>query len=141
MTEQSPTRVVAETVRVGAMRGGKEERKKALFAGGGVLGAITMTSCCIMPLVLFSLGATGAWIGGLAALYQYRWIFFLVTAGLIGGGFYLVYRKAPASECAPGTYCASPVSDRINKIALWSASVVALVALAFPYVSPYWLVS
>ncbi len=85
MTEQSPTRVVAETVRVGAMRGGKEETKKALFAGGGVLGAITMTSCCIMPLVLFSLGATGAWIGGLAALYPYRWIFFLVTAGFVGG--------------------------------------------------------
>lgn len=141
MTEQISTRIVEEPVRVGTMRGGKEERKKTLFASGGVLGAIAMTSCCIMPLVLFSLGATGAWIGGLAALYPYKWIFFLLTAGFLGGGFYMVYRKAPASECAPGTYCASPVSDRINKIVLWSASVVALVALAFPYISPFWLES
>jgi mercuric ion transport protein len=29
----------------------------------GLLGALAASSCCILPLVLFSLGVSGAWIG------------------------------------------------------------------------------
>ena len=42
-----------------------EKTKKSLFASGGLLGALAMSSCCILPLTLFSLGVTGAWIGNL----------------------------------------------------------------------------
>ena len=119
-----------------ARPGVDEKTKKSLFAGGSVLGAVAMSSCCIAPLVLFSLGATGAWIGGLASLYQYKWIFFLATAGFLGGGFYMVYRKPLASACDSGSACATPLSDRINKIALWTATFLSLAALAFPYVAP-----
>jgi mercuric ion transport protein len=113
-----------------------EKTKKSLFAGGSVLGAVAMSLCCIVPLVLFSLGVTSAWIGGLASLYQYKWIFFLATAGLLGGGFYMVYRKPLASACDSGATCATPLSDRINKIVLWTATFLSLTALAFPYVAP-----
>ena len=139
MTDRDHPFQVAASDRGDAGTDIKDTAGKSILAGGGVLGAIAMTSCCIMPLVLFSLGVTGAWIGGLASLYQYKWIFFLITAGFLAGGFYMIYRKAPVSACVPGTYCAAPVSDRVNKIALWSASILALVALAFPYVSPFWL--
>ena len=43
-------------------------RKMGLIAAGGVLGALAATSCCIIPLVLFTLGIGGAWIGNLKAL-------------------------------------------------------------------------
>lgn len=36
-----------------------EQTKKSLLAGGSVLGAVAMSSCCIVPLALFSLGVTG----------------------------------------------------------------------------------
>lgn len=44
------------------------EGRKPWIAAGGILGAIAASSCCILPLVLFSLGIGGAWIGNLTAL-------------------------------------------------------------------------
>src|SRR3546814_4499833 len=41
-------------------------------AAGSILGAIAASSCCILPLVLFSLGAGGAWIANLTALAPYQ---------------------------------------------------------------------
>ncbi len=134
MTDQTGTDVTQVSVQ--SQPNFDRQKEKSFLAGGGLLGALAMSSCCVMPVLLFSLGATGAWIGALASLYQYKWIFLLITAGFLAGGFYMVYRKRPAVECAPGTYCAIPLSDRINKIVLWLASVLALVAFAFPYLAP-----
>lgn len=141
MTAQSPS-ADRGARGLGRPRSGVDETtKKSLFAGGSVLGAVAMSSCCIVPLVLFSLGVTGAWIGSLASLYQYKWIFFLVTAGFLGGGFYMVYRKPLAGACGSGGTCATPLSDRVNKTVLWTATFLSLAALAFPYVAPAFLES
>ncbi len=40
-----------------------EQSHQRLVAAGGILGALAASSCCILPLVLFSLGISGAWIG------------------------------------------------------------------------------
>src|SRR5712692_8846532 len=42
-------------------------RGQAMMAAGGVLGALAASSCCILPLVLFGLGVSGAWIGNFTA--------------------------------------------------------------------------
>ena len=115
--------------------------RKSIFTGGGVLGAIAMSSCCILPLALFSVGVTGAWIGNLAALYPYKLYFLVPTAGFLAGGFYLVYRKPKADACAADGACEAPISTRINKVVLWSATALTLAALAFPYVAPLLLES
>ncbi len=113
-----------------------EGTKRTIFAGGSLLGALAMSSCCILPLVLFSLGVTGAWIGNLAALYPYKLYFFLATAGFLAVGFYRAYRKPKAAACEGAGYCGTPISDRINKAMLWASSVLVLAALAFPYYAP-----
>ena len=95
-----------------------------------------MSSCCILPLALFSVGVTGAWIGNLSALYPYKLYFLLPTAGFLAGGFYLIYRKPKADACEADGACAVPISNRINKVVLWSATVLTLAALAFPYFAP-----
>jgi len=110
-------------------------RRRGLIAGGGVLGAIAASSCCILPLALFSLGIGGAWIGNLAALTPYQPIFVAITAGFLGYGYYLVYWK-PGNVCADGTACARPVSARIVKITLWAATILVGAAIAFPYAAP-----
>ena len=110
--------------------------RKSLFAGSSVLGAVAMSSCCIIPLAMFGLGVTGAWIGSLASLYQYKWIIFLVTAGFLVSGFYSVYRMPSSRECTPGIYCATSLSDRISKTVLWAATILAVAALVFPDVAP-----
>src|SRR5258708_31930255 len=47
----------------------------ALFAGG--LAAILAPTCCLGPLVLISLGFSGAWIGNLTVLEPYRPFFII----------------------------------------------------------------
>jgi len=43
-------------------------RTQGILAAGGVIGALAASSCCIVPLALFALGISGAWIGNLTAL-------------------------------------------------------------------------
>lgn len=115
---------------------GDTGRRRGLLAAGGVLGALASASCCVAPLVLFSLGVSGAWIGNLTALYPYKPFFVTVTLAFLAGGFYLAYRK-PKLVCEPGSYCAAPASSRLLKIALWFSTALVATALAFPYVVPY----
>ena len=51
------------------------DRRKSWFATGGMVGAILASTCCIAPLVLLTLGISGAWIGNLTALEPYKPIF------------------------------------------------------------------
>lgn len=136
MTSHDPTAITkARAAASGRTRPGDGARK-TMFASGSVLGAIAMSSCCILPLALFSVGVTGAWIGNLAALYPYKLYFLIPTAGFLAGGFYLIYRQPKVAACAADGACATPVPDRINKVALWSATTLTLAALAFPYYAP-----
>lgn len=141
VSDQSPTAAREVPVAIRAKPGIDERTKRTIFTSGSVLGALVMSSCCIVPLVLFSVGVTGAWLGNLTALYPYKWFFFVPTAGFVAAGFYMVYRKPRATECAPQASCAAPTADRINKIVLWSATVLVFAALAFPYVAPTFLAS
>lgn len=112
-----------------------EAGRQRLVAVGGILGAIAASSCCIIPLVLFSLGIGGAWIGNLTALAPYKPLFVAATAGMLGYGFYLVYWK-PRQACADGAACTRAVPSRLVQIALWFATVLVAAAFAFDYVAP-----
>jgi mercuric ion transport protein len=62
-------------------------RKQGLFATGGVIGAILASTCCIAPLVLLTLGVSGAGIGNLTALEAYKPLFAGIALVFIGLGF------------------------------------------------------
>ncbi|WP_230646742.1 mercuric transporter MerT family protein [Bradyrhizobium sp. Leaf401] len=112
-----------------------EAGRQRLVAIGGILGAFAASSCCIIPLILFSLGVGGAWIGNLTALAPYKPIFVTATAGVLGYGFYLVYWK-PRRACAEDAACARPIPSRLVQVALWIATVLVVAAFAFDYVAP-----
>ncbi|MGH8563109.1 MAG: mercuric transporter MerT family protein [Gammaproteobacteria bacterium] len=109
---------------------------KALVSVGSVVAALAASSCCVLPLVFFALGISGAWIGNLTALAPYQPYFVVVTLGFLAAGFVMVYRK-PGMVCAPGSYCATPASDRLAKVSLWIATAIIAVALAFPFLVPF----
>jgi mercuric ion transport protein len=113
----------------------RTEKRQAWLAAGGMLGAFASMSCCIVPLVLFSLGLGGAWIGNLTALAPYQPIFVAITLGFLGAGFWLVYLRSKRA-CAEGEACARPLPGRIVKTSLWLATGLVAAALAFPYVAP-----
>ncbi len=108
---------------------------EGLVAAGGLFGALAASSCCIAPLVLFSLGVSGAWIGNLTALATYQPIFVVFTLGFLGAGFWMVYRR-PKATLPEGSYCPRSVSGPWIKVALWSSTVLILAAMAFPYAAP-----
>ena len=112
-----------------------EVGRQRLIAVGGIFGALAASSCCIVPLILFSLGIGGAWIGNLTALAPYKPLFVSGTVGVLGYGFYLVYWK-PRRACADGAACARPIPSRLVQIALWIATVLVIAAFAFDYVAP-----
>ncbi len=98
------------------------------------MGALAASTCCVIPLVLFSLGVSGAWIGNLTALEPYKPIFIVVTFGFLGYGYWLVYRKQEA--CSDGAICAKPLPDRLVKSALWVSTVLILIALFWNWIAP-----
>jgi mercuric ion transport protein len=113
----------------------EEVGRQRLIAVGGILGALAASSCCIVPLILFSLGIGGAWIGNLTALAPYKPFFVAGTTGLLGYGFYLVYWK-PKRACADDAACARPIPNRVVQFALWIATLLVVAAFAFDYVAP-----
>ncbi len=102
-----------------------------LLAAGGIIAALGASTCCILPLMLFTLGVSGAWIGNLTALAPYQPFFVAAAVGFIGLGFVRVYRRQPT--CAEG-YCARPASSRVAKTGLFTAAALVGVAVAFPYI-------
>ena len=127
---------VAETARGPVTTGaGAGDRKQGIAAAGGLLGAIAAASCCVVPLVLFSLGVSGVWIGNLAALAPYQPIFVVITLGFLGYGYYIVYRK-PKANRAGNQACTRRGPTRTVRIALWVATVMVAAAVAFPYYAP-----
>ena len=113
-------------------------RGPKLLAAGGILAALGAASCCVVPFALFMLGVSGAWIGNLTALEPYQPVFAVIAAACLGYGFYLVYRQ-PKTACADGSYCASPSSNRIAKIGLWTATVLVIIAVGFPRLAALFL--
>lgn len=115
-------------------------RSKVLLSATGLLAALATSSCCLLPFLLFTLGISGAWIGNLTALAPYQPLFFVFAVGLLGTGFYRVYRKRPpAALCVPGTACADPRADRVMKVVLWGATALVAAGVAFPWIAPLFI--
>ena len=107
-------------------------RVGALAVGG--IAALLASTCCLGPLILLSLGISGAWIGNLTLLEPYRPIFLgvaLVAWFLAGRRLYL-----PGARCAPGEVCARADVRIAYRMLFWLVAALIVVALAFPYVAP-----
>jgi mercuric ion transport protein len=103
---------------------------------GIVAGGIAGSLCCLGPLVLVSVGISGAWISNLTLLEPYKWIFILATLGFIAYAWSKIYRAPPAAECEPGTLCALPQANRRYRALFWIASVLVVLMLVAPYFAP-----
>jgi mercuric ion transport protein len=120
--------------------GTRAQRGQALIAAGGLLGALAASSCCILPLVFFSLGVSGAWIGNFTRLAPYKPYFIAATLLFLGCGYWLVYRSG-ARTCAEGEVCARPLPNRIVKVSLILATILVAAALGLDVIAPFLLTS
>ncbi len=121
----------------------KQNRNRSRTArvglAGAVVSAVAASVCCVGPLLLMGLGVSGAWISRLTLFEAYRPLFIAVTVLFLGMGFYRVYRRPKEADCAAGSFCANPLSRRINRITLWTVTLLVAALLLFPYAAPYFL--
>src|SRR5881396_3784588 len=113
-------------------------RQQGFMAAGGLIGALAASSCCILPLALFGLGVSGAWIGNFTRLAPYQPWFIAATMAFLGYGYWLVYRSSRAA-CADGDACARPLPNRIVKAGLILATILVVAALGFDFIAPLFL--
>src|SRR5690349_24617072 len=100
------------------------QRGQTLTAVGGLLGALAASSCCILPLMLFSLGVSGAWIGNFTQLAPYQPYFIAATLAFLGYGYWLIYRSRACTDA-----CTRPLSNQIVKGSLVVATFLVFAAL------------
>ena len=124
---------ISQDYRITAMR-----RQQRLMAAGGLLGALAASSCCILPLALFGLGVSGAWIGNFTRLAPYQPCFIAATLAFLGYGYWLVYRSSRLA-CADGEICALPLPNRIVKAGLILATILVVAALSLDLIVPLFL--
>lgn len=103
-----------------------------LVAGG--LAAILASTCCLGPLLLISLGFSGAWIGNLTVLEPYRPLFIGASLAALFFAWRRIFR--PVQACAAGEVCAIPQVRSTYKLLFWVVAVLVLIALGFPYILP-----
>jgi mercuric ion transport protein len=118
--------------------GSNFERGPAMLAIGGLLGALAAASCCIMPLVLFGLGASGAWIGNLTQLAPYQPIFIAASLACLSGGAWLI-RRGSKRACVEDKACARPLPNRLVNAALIVAALLVAAAIGFDFLGPLFL--
>ena len=105
----------------------------SLMTGG--LAALLASTCCLGPLVLITLGVSGAWISNLTALEPYRPAFILAAVIAL---FYAWRRiRRPAAHCEPGQTCAVPRVNRSYRMLFWVVTALVAVALGFPLIAPW----
>ncbi len=106
---------------------------RVTLAAGG-LAAILASACCLGPLVLLTLGISGAWIGTLTALEPYRPIFIGAALVALLTSSRRIFR--PSAECAPGEICAVPQMRTTYKVLFWVVAALIVVAFVYPLVAP-----
>ena len=102
---------------------------KQLWASA--VAAIVGSLCCVAPLVLVTLGISGAWISQLTALEPYRPIFIGVMLVFLGLAFRQLY-IVPA-RCAQDEVCENPRLQRRQRQVFWVVVVGLGVLIAFPW--------
>ena len=117
-----------------------DKTTKKIIATGGLLGAIAASTCCVLPVILFALGISGAWISNLVSLARYKPFFIVLSLVFIGTGFWIVYFKPQISiPKVQSTSCYRPFSEKTIKIMLWSAVIIILIVFLIPYIAPFLL--
>ena len=103
---------------------------KPLITGiGAIVGAILASACCIGPLLAVGLGIGG--LGAATALEVYRPYLLGGTFACLGVGYYFTYRGGGA--CVDDEACEVKEGPRLQKIALFTATLLTIGFAAFPY--------
>ena len=112
--------------------------EKTFWLGiGALLAAIGASVCCVGPLLLLSLGISGAWMSTLTSMEAVRPFFFILTLIFIGLGYRKLYLLP--ENCEEGKACASSEVKQKQRMIFWIGSGLIMLLLAFPWYAPFFM--
>lgn len=103
--------------------------------GAGLVTAVLSTACCFGPLLLITLGFSGAAAARIGVLAPFQPYFAGATILFVGWAYHRLYIFP--RRCAPGDVCETPHALSVQRKVFWF--VVALIAgmALFPAFSEY----
>jgi mercuric ion transport protein len=101
---------------------------------GGILAGIGASACCLGPLLLLSLGISGAWISHLTALEPLRPIFLLLTVLFLALAFRKLYMVPP--NCNTGVVCVVDPTRRAQRLLFWIVTALVGALATSPWFLP-----
>lgn len=103
----------------------------ALAAAG--VAALLASACCVAPLALVLLGASGVWIGQLAGFEPYQPIF---LAAAVAALVYAGRKIWLAPKCIDERPCAVPETKRVQKALFTAVAGLLVLVLGLPLLAP-----
>lgn len=98
---------------------------------GALIGAVTASLCCIGPLLLLTLGISGAWVSTLTQLEFLRPIGIIMTLVFLTLAFWRLYLTP--EQCSINKACSKPSNLRIQRIIFWVVTLLMILLLTFPW--------
>jgi mercuric ion transport protein len=101
------------------------------------LSALLASSCCVVPLTLAGLGASGALFSSLAFLAHIRPWLLGGAITMLALGWLLFFRQSRSGACKSTQECATPASPRLSLSLLTAGSLIVSLALVWEtYLEP-----
>jgi mercuric ion transport protein len=100
----------------------------------GILSGIGASLCCVVPLLLLSLGLGGAWVSSLTVFEPVRPVFILLTLLFVGLAFRKLYLMPRV--CEAGKPCADDAVLSRQRFIFWLVAIPLLGLLSFPWFAP-----
>ncbi len=101
---------------------------------GAALAAIGASACCVLPLLLLSLGIGGAWMSTLTSMTTARPFLFALALLFIWMAFMKLYLSKAA--CEDEALCVNPQVLAKQRCIFWIISVMIMGLLSFPWYAP-----
>lgn len=99
----------------------------------GALATLLASTCCLGPLLLISLGFSGAWISTLTVLGPFQPIFIGVALVALFFAGKRIWR--PVTQCASGEVCALPIIQRGYQILFIGVCALLLAVFLLPLIA------
>jgi mercuric ion transport protein len=100
----------------------------------GTLTAVGASACCVIPLILLTLGIGGSWLSSLSLLEPYRPLFIGATVLLLALAFRHLYLAPRLRD--PGSSCAQSNAIKRPRLVFWIVSTLAFGLIALPWLMP-----
>lgn len=118
-----------------AAPGPRIARPLAIVSALAGIGAIAVSSCCVLPLALALAGIGTGWLGDLEAFSGYRPAILGLLGVALAASWAAFVRRKPAAACAVDGACAAPPRRWVTGVTLVLATAIFGLGAVWPSIA------